>query len=310
MVASEDRFGLFYSARGPNVRDRFLSYSSGGSDKALGAVEKATLLLDSFPPRGGVIGVSELARKCGFAKSTTHRILQILESLGMVEWLPDGYRLGYRVQELADLAADRRPSRFRDCVLPYLLDLYEETHLAIHLGVWSAGNVLIIENLYGRNSVCVPPYVGGRAPVHCTALGKVLLAYADELTQQRILARGLRAFTRDTITSPLRLERDLQTVRRDGIAVSWSEFLPGIVNVAAPVWGRGRTVSGAISVSGPEDRLDVAGASRHIRRIAHAASMSQCTSDSSPVLRRPAGRLQYRTARHPSHRLVVDRLTP
>ena len=270
-MTGEYRSGPLHPHATRNVHDR--------SDKSLGAVEKATLLLESFPPGGTAIGVTELARKCGFAKSTTHRILQVLETLGMVEWLPGGYRLGHRLRELADLTPGRAPSRFRDCVLPYLLDLYEETHLAIHLGIWNAGNILIIENLYGRNSACIPPYVGDRAPVHCTALGKVLLAYADELTQRRVLTRELKAFTRDTITSPLRLECDLQAVQRDGIAVSCSEFLPGIVNVAAPVWGSGRSVVAAISVSGPEDRLDVSGASRHIRRITHAASLSQCASD-------------------------------
>jgi DNA-binding IclR family transcriptional regulator len=249
---------------------------TGGPDNPLGAVEKATMVLESFPPGRTAIGVSELARRCGFAKSTTHRILQILEAVGMVERLTNGYRLGHRLRELADIAGGRAPSQFRDCVLPHLLDLYEETHLAIHLGVWSGGEVLIVENLYGRNTVYVPPHVGTRAPLHCTALGKVLLAHADERSQRRVLEENLRAFTRETITSPLRLEHELQSVRRDGIAFSWSEFLPGIANVAVPIWGPGRTVTAAISVAGPEDRLDVAAASRHIRRVAHAASLSQC----------------------------------
>lgn len=247
-----------------------------GSDLSQGAVEKAIMVIASFPPGRTTIGVSELARRCGLAKSTTHRILQVLQTIGMVERIAAGYRLGHRVLELADIAEGRAPSRFRDCVLPFLLDLYEETHLTVQLGVWSGTRVLIAENLHGRNAFAVPPRVGARAPAHCTALGRVLLAHADEHKYQRIMSEELRAFTQDTITTPGSLEREIHTVREEGIAFSWNEFIPGIVQIAAPIWGPGRCVTAAICTSGPENRFDVAVAARHVRRIAHAASASPC----------------------------------
>jgi DNA-binding IclR family transcriptional regulator len=242
-------------------------------------VEKAATVIASFPPGGTCVGVSELARRCGLAKSTTHRTLQILRAIGMVERGAAGYRLGHRLQELAEIAGGRAPSRLRDCVLPYLLELYEETHLTIHLGVWSGPRVLIVENLHGHHYLAIPPQVGTRAPVHCTALGKVLLAHADEDRYQCVMNDGLRPFTQETITTRGSLDRELETVRQEGIAFSWNEYVPATVHVAAPLWGPGRAVTAAISVSGPEDRFDVAVAARHVRRIAHAASVAPCARE-------------------------------
>ncbi len=232
-----------------------------------GAVQKAFQVLSAFPPGPATVGVSELSRRCGLAKSTTHRILQILESTGAVEHAPSGYRLGSRIVELADMAVGRKLWQLRDCVLPYLLDLYEETHLTVHFGVWSGSGMLIVETLHGRNGVTTQWRVGTMAPAHCTALGKAFLAFADDVTQSLIV---------DTpVTTSRELREELRAIRQEGVAFSSNEFLPGVASVATPVWGSRRSVVAAISVSGPRERLD-AYATRQVRLAAHATSISPC----------------------------------
>jgi DNA-binding IclR family transcriptional regulator len=247
--------------------------SSAGllADSPLGAVEKADLVLGSFPPGRGCVGVTELAHRCGLAKSTTHRVLQVLEAIGMVARQPTGYRLGHRLHELASIAGGGRPSQIRECVLPHLLDLYEHTHLTIHLGIWTDGEVLIADRLHGHAGQCVPPQVGSRTAAQECALGKVMLAYAPEPAEPaHRLARPRAAGP--VPTAHTRLEAELRAIRQDGIAFCPDTPLPGVVCVAAPVWGPHRILAAAISVSGPRARFDAGSVIGHVRRAACAAS--------------------------------------
>lgn len=246
----------------------------------LGAVEKADLVLGSFPRDRVCVGVTELARRCGLAKSTTHRVLQVLETIGMVIRLPAGYRLGHRLHELADIASGERPSQIRECVLPHLLDLYEQTRLTVHLGVWTGGEVLIADRLHGHTGQCVPPPVGTRVTACSSALGKVVLAYAAEPALWP--ARDpLATSSPATQISQARLETELRTIRQQGVAFCPYGPLPGVVSVAAPVWGPRRSLVAAISVSGHRTRFDTGTV---VRQVRHAASAA--TSASSAV--RPA----------------------
>jgi DNA-binding IclR family transcriptional regulator len=243
--------------------------SSAGllADSPLGAVEKADLVLGSFPPDRPCVGVTELARRCGLAKSTTHRVLQVLETIGMVVRLPAGYRLGHRLHELADIASGGRPSQLRECVLPHLLDLYERTHLTVHLGVWAGGEILIADRLHGRSSQCVPPRVGAVVTVCSSALGKVMMAYGTEPGHWQAATSSP-----PTSLSQARLEAELRTIRQQGIAFCPDTPLPGVVSVAAPVWGPRRSLIAAISVSGQRTRFDASTVIHHVRHAASAAS--------------------------------------
>ncbi|HLW60481.1 MAG TPA: IclR family transcriptional regulator C-terminal domain-containing protein [bacterium] len=97
--------------------------------------------------------------------------------------------------------------------------------------------------------------MGRRAPAHCTALGKVLLAHADPQLQTRVLAGRLKRYTPGTIVDPPTLRRVLQAVRERGYAVDDQEFEEGIRCVAAPVLDYTGRVVAALSVSAPAGRL-------------------------------------------------------
>ncbi|MDQ1024762.1 DNA-binding IclR family transcriptional regulator [Streptomyces umbrinus] len=227
------------------------------------------MVLEAFPPGRTAIGVTELARRCGLAKATTHRTLRILETIGMVERQEAGYLLGCLIRRLADIHDGRSPSQLRDCVLPYMLDLYEETHLTVHLGVWTGESVLIGEppredrqtHLPGGGSTypCSLPCPALPCPalpcpaLPCPALGRVLLAHTDDYSRLRVLRARLRHFTAETVVSPGLLERELAAVRAEGLACSWNQSLPDIADIAAPIQDADECVVAAISVSGPLD---------------------------------------------------------
>jgi DNA-binding IclR family transcriptional regulator len=113
--------------------------------------------------------------------------------------------------------------------------------------------------------------IGRRVPPHCTALGKILLAY-DYEALERILAKGsLPALTPNTITNPEVLKRELERVRSQGYAMDWEEFHEGTICVAAPVRNyRGRVVA-AISVSLPKTRLTHDPLDRFVQAVTVAA---------------------------------------
>lgn len=243
-----------------------------GDRSADGLVERAFALVQALCTDNETVGVSELARRCGLPKSTTYRILGILEKSGMVRRAPEGYRLGHRIYALVDTLHECQPSRLRDALLPYLVDSYELTRETVHLGVRQGDHGRCVERLGGRKQApATPPRVGERLPLHRTGLGKVLLTHAPEAVRRRSLSE-LTAFTESTLTSAAALSMEVRRIRRDGYAVDHEESGPGLTSVAVPVYGASRTVVAALSITGPAARFEPLRVVDALRRIADAAS--------------------------------------
>ncbi len=242
-----------------------------------GLLGKAFRLLDELESAGRPLGVSEMARRTGIAKSSVHRVLNIIELTGKVERVPGGFSVH---RPLPHVDADR--VNLRDVVLPTLLDLYELTHETVHLGVLAGTEVLCAEKLAGHRSIRLPSRVGSTLPGHCTATGKVLLAYSTMPKQSEF-----RAFTPSTITDQAALQLELARVRRQGVGIDRAELRPGVVCVAAPVFGADRRPMCAISVSGPVDRLVTSHLVDIVRRAADIASAS--VRRVMPALRQQTG---------------------
>jgi DNA-binding IclR family transcriptional regulator len=117
---------------------------------------------------------------------------------------------------------------------PFLYDVYAATLATVHLAVRDGDQVLYLQRLAGRASVPIVSTVGSRLPMHCTGVGKVLLAHAPGEVQERVVA-GLVRITRHTITSPVVLRRQLERVRHDGIATTAEEMSMGACSLAVPV---------------------------------------------------------------------------
>lgn len=222
---------------------------------------RASTVLRSFTDDATVLSLAEISRRTGIPKSSLHRLLGQLIDCGMLERGPNGtYHLGLSLFELARLVPVQL--RLREVALPFMGDLYEATHETIHLGVLAGLDVLYIDRIAGHHQADVPTRVGGRMPIHCTGLGKAMLAHAAPDLVRAVLDRGLPALTPRTIRHPAVLEQVCAEIRRDGVAYDREESTLGVVCVAAPILHRGRAVA-ALSITGPRSRFDpsrVAGA--------------------------------------------------
>jgi IclR family transcriptional regulator, acetate operon repressor len=214
------------------------------------AVDRAAQLLIEVVHGPGPVTFSELTSASGLAKSTTSRLLMALERNGLVQRDSKG---GFRPGEVFVSYAWRSGAEagLIPVAQPFLDRLGEATGETINLGVASRGLVEQIAQVDSTYMIGGTNWVGLSVPLHCAALGKVLLAYgAAELPPGRLTRR-----TGHTITGREALAAELTDVRRRGYAVTNEELEPGLVAVAAPVYRDDATVVAALSVSGPASRL-------------------------------------------------------
>lgn len=211
-------------------------------------------LLGAFDDRHRTLTLTELAERSGLPLSTTHRLVGELAAWGGVVRREDGrYAVGHRLWDLGLLAPVQ--TGLRQVASPFLHDVYAATLATVHLAVRDGHEVLYLERLAGRTSVPIVSIVGSRLPLHCTGVGKVLLAYAPERVQRAVLAAPLRRVTRHTVTTPGRLAGQLARTRTDGYATTVEEMSLGACSVAVPVRHGDRVVA-AVGIVVPTLRRD------------------------------------------------------
>ena len=215
-------------------------------------VEKSWLVLDAFAPGGGPMRLDELTGRSGLPRSTVHRLLTRLVEVGSVERCPDGFHLGRKLFELGAMVPVERG--LRNAALPFMEDLYIATHEAVHMGVMDNFDVVYVEKIYGHRVFTMPSRVGGRLPLTCTAIGKVMLAHAEPEFVDAVLAQPLRRLTAHSMTDPARLAENLTEIQLSGIAYEHEEVQLGGSSLAAPVFENGQVVA-ALSVAVPLERF-------------------------------------------------------
>ena len=234
-----------------------LSYAplvSGGDGDAghESVLQRANLLLDAFGPRHRYLTLSSMVMRTGLPKSTVHRTAQQMTALGWLTYENGKYSLGTRMVELAGLSSARH--ELREAALPFMEDLYEATHMTLHLGIRKEHEVLYIEKIGGHDRITELSHVGGRMPLYCTAIGKSLLAFSADNVLESVVNHGLVRHTQATITSTTQLQRELATVADSHVSFDREESSIGVCCVAAPILGADRTVVGALSVTGRASR--------------------------------------------------------
>lgn len=211
-------------------------------------VGRISLILSAFTAQDVSLGVSEIARRSGLPKSSVSRITRELVRIQFLESVQGSLRPGIRLFELGQLAA--HPRDLRKLALPSMADVRNATGQTIHLAVLDRTEVVYIEILPGAQGPRLPSRVGGRLPAHATAVGKALLAFADDEQVTHVLdGSELVRVGPNTITSPTLLRTQLRKVRRDGVAFEWQESGPYVACVAAPVLTHDGQPIAALSVS-------------------------------------------------------------
>lgn len=217
-------------------------------------------LLATFSTAEPELTLTELSSRLNLSASTTYRLLVTLENRRYVErnYQTGGYTLGVGCLDLGTVFLSQLDLRNR--VLPVLETLREKCKETVHLAVLDPNQmeVIYLEKLEGLLPIgMIGSRVGGRAPAHCTGLGKCFLAYMpDHKVRELYSVKGMRAYTSNTITDVDRLLVEMAGIRERGYAIDDVEHEPDVKCIAAPVWNHRQAVVGAISVTGPEQRMN------------------------------------------------------
>jgi DNA-binding IclR family transcriptional regulator len=217
-----------------------------GRDTVLG---KALLILRAFTAERTTLTFAELQDRTALPRATLHRVADDLLRSGLLGRRNGHYHLSGLVFELGMLAFTERG--LLDAATPFVEELRETTGETVHLAVREGTEVVYVAKMGGRRRVVSPSRVGGRMPLHATAVGKILLAHGSEERREEILGAPLRRLTSRTLVDPDRLRAQLAVARDKAIAYEHEESAAGIACVAAPIFDAGRSVMAAISVTGP-----------------------------------------------------------
>ena len=229
----------------------------GQSDDAPRTVDavlgQAVAVLRAFGTDDTHLTVDELVGRSGLTFGVVREIVQALVTTRLLEPTGTSYRLSTLLFELGMRASAERG--LIEVAAQFLEDLYERTRETVHLGVRENLDVVYVSKIGGHGFTEVPSRIGERLPLHCTAIGKVMLASAGDDVFAAVVKRGLTPAGPKTITVPAVLHAQLQTIAEAGLAYEYEESTAGIACIAAPITGQDGWVIAAVSIAGPMYRF-------------------------------------------------------
>ncbi len=202
------------------------------------SVERGLAILGCLTPRSPLLGIAELADMLGMSRSTTHRYAITLVALGYLEQGKGRkYRLALSVTDLGMSAMNTMSLSTHS--EPLLRELSQRLGYTTSLAVLDGPEIVYLDRVLGsarRGRVDRGPTIGSRLPLHCTAMGKLLLAYLYDAARQELMDElTLSKFGPNTITSKRRLRAELETIRETGFAINDEELTPNLIAIAVPV---------------------------------------------------------------------------
>ncbi|MGH9626775.1 MAG: IclR family transcriptional regulator [Bryobacteraceae bacterium] len=215
------------------------------------AVSRAVQILECLDGSRRPLNMSEISRKLKIPKSSAHVILLTLERLGYVERNAGGihYSLGLKTQLLG--SGLMKTLVLSDVAQPHMCRLAEMLGLTAHLAVADTGQGVFIQKVDAPGTPKLDTYVGRRIDFHCTAVGKVILAFGPEALREHVLSKNVYVrHTANTIGNPDVLSREVKRTRRLGYSLDDEEEELNVRCVAVPVFDDAGRFVAALSVSG------------------------------------------------------------
>jgi len=236
--------------------------ASNGSDAAkypIDSIIKASAILQALSESDEEMGVTGLSNRVGLSISTTHRILDTLVEIGYVQRNKEThrYRLGFGLLQIG-LQLYKKYLVHPDIELT-LKELAGQTGETAKLGILYGGKMIYLGVVESSNSLRFVSKAGESAPPHCTAMGKVLLAFLSDSERTKIINSllPLRVFTKNTIQTEQKLLEVLVLIHSCRYAIDDEEYVDGSRGIAVPVLDSHNDVIAAISISGPSTRLSI-----------------------------------------------------
>ena len=221
----------------------------------MSAVPRAIHIIDLLARRGP-LGVRAVAQQLQLPLGSAHRLLTDLADERVVERTPDGdWVLSYRLLEIVGMQLER--VQLPRLARPILEQLASETRETAFLAVPSRDEIVYLDKVQTDLQLQLNVELGTRRPMHCTGLGKAILAYLPHVQLEQFLATSpLRPFTPHTLTDPMLLRNDLARTRARGYAVDHEEIIAGVHCIAVPILNYTGHAVGAISVAGVSPKVE------------------------------------------------------
>ena len=219
------------------------------------SVVKAFSILEAFTGEQKRWGVRDLAKRVGYNKTTTFRLLRTLEHLGAVQKDDDDkYRLGLKLFQLGNEVSLYKS--LRNLSTAPLEHIAKEITETIHFGVFEHHKVLYLNKAESPLGLKVSTQIGSYQEAYCSAMGKVLLSHLAPTHLARYIEETPRiAYTSNTIIAADDLQIELQKVKKQGYALDLEELELGLICLAIPIYNPQGEVIAAISASGPSSRF-------------------------------------------------------
>jgi len=247
-----------------------------------GTVKKALEVLEVFYHSGGELSLSEISEKTGFNRATAFRLVSTLTQKGLLhqEVKKGKYYLSLRTLHIGYVARTRLG--YLDTMYRHLSKLCREHGVAINTTVLDADKLLVIDEIGIANDFRITAPVGKLLPLHATAAGKVILAHWTADEREAFYGRyRLEPITQHTIVDSARMEKELETIRQEGIAYDHEEFILGTWATAYPVFENKRILN-VISIVAPSSQID----SDRSKKLSGA--LKSCATEISFVFNRTA----------------------
>jgi IclR family acetate operon transcriptional repressor len=251
------------------AKSRSTSRERGG----IQSLERAAAILDAVAGKPEGIGITDLSARVGLHPSTAFHLAKTLVNLGFLFQIPDNkrYRIGSRLVMLAAGALDE--TLLLSLATPILERLSAETSYTAHLAVRSNHQIIVVARTAATGLLQLSDRVGAARPAHATAIGKMLLSAVPSDELQRLLDKlPLLRFTDNTITDRQALLREIEKVRRQGVAYDDCELDVDVRCVAVAVRDFAGRCAGAMGLSGPAWRLTSKRMETVLRKLGIAAA--------------------------------------
>ncbi|RWB32201.1 MAG: IclR family transcriptional regulator [Mesorhizobium sp.] len=254
---------MFLSAKRSTLLRRKIELSA--------TLSKGLLILENLASSPTSKGLTAIASEADLTKSNTHRVLVTLKKFGFIQQDADRnyrctmklWKLGYTVLTQTDLpSVSSQAMRF----------LADSCNESVHLSVLDGLQVLYVDKLESDRPVRAYTQKGGNSPLHCVATGKILLAYNYRHLRSSVCAK-LQRYTSATITSPRRLDKEMESIVANGYAINCGEFREEVYGVAAPIFDPTGGTIASIGISGPSTRLTTDTIEKLIPKVVQAGKM-------------------------------------
>jgi DNA-binding IclR family transcriptional regulator len=230
------------------------SHSKTSSYTPVRTIEKCFSVLEHIANRQPV-RIPEIVQALGLNRGNVHRLVATLERLGYVERLEDGkIRLSYRIFKMGSTVPHSR--KLDEVTRPFMHRLSELSDETVNLGVLYVDSVIYLDKVEAKQYLRLDHQIGEIDPLYCTALGKVLLSGFPEADLEEFFdSVELRPYTKNTIVTRERLEKEIREVRRRGYALDLKELDLNLHCIAAPIYDYSNRIVAALSISAPSIRF-------------------------------------------------------